>query len=302
MTAAALPHPHHRPYLAMAYGTLAYLCYSMQDVLVSLMGKIYPPLLVTWIDCMVVLCITGGVALARKGVPGLKAMYFTHQPRLHILRAVFFAVGVTMVFSAIPHMRLPNYYAIIFLAPLLSVAFSGAFLKEPVNFQKLAALLLGFTGLMVALQPGPDGFNFYSLLIVGAACMFACNGLLNRFLAKKDPSIVLISYPITVSVVLLFVPALLSFQPVALEHFLPMGLMGLFLAAAMFLNARSFRYAPVYFNAPCQFLQFIWGSLAQFLIYGNWPRQASIIGAMLIIFSNLLIIFLQYRAQEKETP
>jgi drug/metabolite transporter (DMT)-like permease len=301
MPAAALPHPHHRPYLAMACGTLAYLCYSMQDVLVSLMGKIYPPLLVTWIDCMVVLCVVAGVSLVRKGVPGLKAMYFTHQPRLHLLRAVFFAVGVAMVFSAIPHLPLPHYYVIIFLAPLLSVAFSGVFLKEPVSIQKLAALLLGFTGLIVALQPGPEGFNFYSLLILGAAFMFACNGLLNRFLAKKDPSIVLISYPITVTVVLLFIPVLLSFQPVAAKHFLPLGLMGVFLAAAMFLNARSFRYAPVYFNAPCQYLQFIWGSLAQLFIYGVWPQQSSIIGALLIITSNLLVIYLQYRTQEKET-
>jgi drug/metabolite transporter (DMT)-like permease len=301
MTTAAMPHPHHRPYLAMACGTLAYMCYTMQDVLVSQMGMIYPPLQVTWIDMMVALWIVVAVAFTRKGVAGLKAMYFTHQPRLHLLRAILFAVGTAMVFSALPYVRLPQYYVVIFLAPLLAAAFSGVFLKEPVNIQKLAALLLGFVGVVVALQPGPEGFNLYLLLIVGAAGMFGCNGLLNRFLAKKDPSVVLMSYPITISVVLLSVPVLLSFQPVEIKHFLPMGLMGVFLAMAMFLNARSFRYAPVYVNAPCQFLQFVWGGLAQLVLYGTWPRQSSIIGAILIIGSNLLILFLQYRNQDKES-
>ena len=75
--------------------------------------------------------------------------------------------------------------------------------------------------------------------------------------------------------------------------------MGGCLATALFLNARSFRYAPIYLNAPCQFLQFLWGGLAQYFLYGKGPDKYAIFGAMMIIGSNLLIILFQYRTQKR---
>ncbi|HVY13481.1 MAG TPA: DMT family transporter, partial [Alphaproteobacteria bacterium] len=175
-----------RPLLGMMYGTLAYFCYSVQDTLVSMMARIYPPLLVTWIDCAVALALLLGAVMLRKGVRGLKIVFHTHQFKGHVTRGVFFGVGTAMIVTALPHMALPNMYVIVFLSPLLGASLSGVFLKEPVSPQKFAALLLGFGGVVVAMRPGPEGFNGYSLLVLGAALMFSANALLNRFLSQRD--------------------------------------------------------------------------------------------------------------------
>lgn len=279
----------------MGCGVLAYFCYSMQDTLVKVMDKVYSPIMVTWIDSMVALSLLIGFVWWRKGAKGLKILYHTHQRWQHMLRGAFFAIGTGMVFTGMAHVPLPNMYVIIFLSPLLGASLSGLFLKEPVGKEKFAALCLGFAGVVVALQPGPEGFNMYSLLILGAACMFSANAILNRFLATRDIAAPLISYPLTAVVVVWAVPMLFSFQPIALHHLLPFAMMGVCLLAALFLSARAFSYAPVYLVAPCQLLQFLWGSMAEFFLSGTWPGKAAGMGGLLIIVSNLLVLFLQYR-------
>src|SRR6185369_14720501 len=160
------PNPaQHRPLLGMGCGVLAYFCYSVQDVLVTMMGKIYSPITVAWIDSAVALSLLLAFVLWRKGAKGLKILYRTHQRWAHMLRGTFFAVGTGMVFTGMAHVPLPNMYVIIFLSPLLGASLSGIFLKEPVGKRKFAALCLGFAGVVVAMQPGHEGFNIYSLFI-----------------------------------------------------------------------------------------------------------------------------------------
>ncbi|MBI3420236.1 MAG: DMT family transporter [Proteobacteria bacterium] len=302
MTAAKHPNPRSQPLFGMACGVLAFMCYSVQDALVSLMAKVYPAAQVTWVDCALALALLLGAVALRKGVKGVRTVFHTRHLWAHLLRGTFFAVGAVMAFTALPHVPLPNMYVIIFLSPLLGASLSGIFLKEPVGVLNFAALLIGFAGVFVAMRPGAEGFNMYALLILGAACLFSVNALLNRFLAQRDHAVVMIYYPMAVAVGLLVFPVLQGWKPIASQDIWYFAAMGMALAVAFFLNANAFKRAPIYLVAPTQFLQFFWGTLAQFLLYKTWPTHHAIIGAVLIILSNLLILYLQYRAQRKEAP
>ncbi len=285
-----------RPLLGMLCGLLAYLCYSMCDILVSKLAAVYPPVQVAWTESLLALALLSGSVLLRRGLKGMPRVFQTRHPRLHVLRGTLFALGTLLVFTALPHVPLPNMYVIIFFCPLLGPILAGYVLKEPVGLQKLLVLLFGFGGIVVAMRPGAEGFNHYALLIFGAACLFGCNVVLNRYLSPKDGPAVLIFYPVTVAALLFALPVWGVFRPVeSLLHLAGFAAAGVFLALALNMSAWAFRFAPAYLVAPCQFMQFVWGTLAHLLLNGKWPDHWALTGAAMIISSNILILILQKR-------
>ncbi len=268
----------------------------------SINTQLYPSLELTWLNCVMVLCVLVSVLLFRKGWNGLKVVLVTGHLKTHLLRGSFLAIGTVLVFIAIKDVPLPNFYAIIFVGPLLAVSLSGLFLKEPIGFAKMAALLTGFIGLIIALRPGSEGFNAHSIYVLIAACLFGCTALMGRFLGRKDTALSLIFYPVVLLVVCFSLPVALEFQPIAPEHLMQVALTGVFTTLAFFCNAHGYKMAPIYLIAPCQFLQFFWGTIAHWLIHHKAPEPAVILGAACIIMSNALIITLQSRQQTKVSP
>ncbi len=273
--------------------------FSCQDVLMSVNTHLYPSLQLTWMNCVMVLVVLVAVLFFRKGWNGLKVVLYTGHLKTHIVRGSLLAIGTVLVFVAIKDVPLPNFYTIIFIGPLLAVSLSGLFLKEPIGFAKMAALLTGFVGLIIALRPGTEGFNTHSIYVLIAACLFGCTALMGRFLGRKDTALSLIFYPIVLLVVFFSFPVALQFKPIAQEHLLQVLATGVFTTAAFFCNAHGYKMAPIYLIAPCQFLQFFWGSIAHAVLNHKLPEPAVIMGAACIIMSNALIIYLQSRQQTK---
>lgn len=261
----------------------------------------YPSLQLTWMNCVIVLATLVVVLLLRKGWRGLKVVLYTGHLKMHLLRGTMLAVGTVLVFAAIHDVPLPNFYTIIFVGPLLAVSLSGLLLKEPIGAGKMAALLMGFAGLVLAVRPGTEGFNAHSVYVLIAACLFGGTALLGRFLGRKDTALTLIFYPITLLVVCFSLPVAYVFQPIAAAHLPQVLLTGAFTTAAFFSNAYAYKMAPIYLIAPCQFLQFFWGALAQQVLHHTLPDNMVVLGAVMIIASNLFIIYLQYR-QHKVAP
>jgi drug/metabolite transporter (DMT)-like permease len=290
---------HKTAVRGMVCAFFGFLFFSCQDALLSINTQHYPAMQLAWMNCVTVLTTLVMVLLVRKGWRGLKIILYTDNTKIHIIRGLMLAVGTVFAFTAIRDVPLPNFYTIIFIGPLLAVSLSGLFLKEPIGVVKMLALLVGFIGLVVALRPGVDGFNTHSLYVVCAAFLFGGTALLGRFLGRKDTALSLIFYPVTLLIVCLAIPVAFMFVPIVPEHLFQVLIMGVFTTAGFFCNAYGYKMAPLYMIAPCQFLQFFWGSIANAVIHKTLPDATVAFGALLIIGSNILIIYLQSRQQQK---
>lgn len=277
-----------------------FLFFSLQDALLSYTIKIYPPMQMTWLNCLTVLISVLIFLFFRKGVRGIRTVFHSNHVKLHIIRGCLLAIGSVSVIYALKFVTLPSFYSIIFIAPLLGVSLSGIFLGEPVGIGKLAALFCGFLGLLVALQPGAEHFNIYALLTLLGAVLFAIVALLSRFVGRMDTATTMIFYPMFIVVMVFLVPVLKGFVLIAPEHLLLSLGTGVCTTMAFFLNANAYRMAPLYLIAPCQFMQFLWGAIAHWILHNKIPEQHTMMGAAIIIASNAVVIYLQARAQ-KET-
>jgi drug/metabolite transporter (DMT)-like permease len=116
--------------------------------------------------------------------------------RLHVTRALLFAFGFSLYYAAFPFMTLAAVTTIFFAAPLLTAVFASVFLKEHIGIHRISALALGFVGVIIAMKPGADSFQWVSLLPLICACSYATSQMLARRIGDRDTAMVAGAYTI----------------------------------------------------------------------------------------------------------
>ncbi len=76
-----------------------------------------------------------------------------NRPSLHLLRGIVQVLGQSLVFLAIPHLSLAEFYVIIFCMPIITVLKVGWFLKERPAAYVWPVLAVNFAGVLIALRP-----------------------------------------------------------------------------------------------------------------------------------------------------
>ena len=83
---------------------------------------------------------------------------------LHLARAVLFAFGFSLFYAAFPFMGLAEVTTIFFAAPLMTALLAAIFLDETIGRHRIGALVAGFAGVLVAMNPTGDAFRWVAIL------------------------------------------------------------------------------------------------------------------------------------------
>lgn len=83
-----------------------------------------------------------------------------------LLRSLFMTLQFIAFYSAIPFLSLSTVAAGIYTGPVFVTLLSAYAIGEPVGARGWIAIAIGFTGVLVILQPGTDAFTFWTVLPV----------------------------------------------------------------------------------------------------------------------------------------
>jgi drug/metabolite transporter (DMT)-like permease len=224
----------------------------------------------------------------------LPRMLRPHMLGIQIARALAQIATIGLMFIAVGVMQLADAIAIGFVAPLIITALSVAFLNETVKVQHWLAILVGFAGVMIVIQPGTGVFNMVSLIPLGAAFCAAIYQTMTRPITRSvEPKTMLYTATLTG---LVATSAVLPFfwQMPSLEQF------GLLLAAAClgatahFLLIKAYQMAPASVVAPFSYSELIWASAIGFAVFGDVPVATTLIGGVVLAASGLYLLRRQY--------
>ena len=217
------------------------------------------------------------------------------RPRLPGWMAIRCAVAlVNSVFVVYAFGKLPlaQCYAIFFSMPLMVTLLAAWWLKEPISLGRGIAVLVGFVGVLIALQPGQEPLQWAHLAAVIGAIASAFNFVILRKTAPVERQSVNIIYPMLSQ--LLASGIMLPFVYVPMQ----IGDIGLTWAMAVcgvggsFLIIAAYRAAPAIIVAPMQYSQIMWAALTGAFIFNEsitpaaWAGLAVIIGAGLFILTS----------------
>ncbi len=94
-------------------------------------------------------------------------------------------VQICVIVLAFVTLGLVESHAVFVCYPLLVAALSGPILGERVGWRRWAAILVGFVGVLIILDPGSGVFAAEALIPFLAALMFAVYVLLTRFVGRR---------------------------------------------------------------------------------------------------------------------
>lgn len=112
------------------------------------------------------------------------AIFRPKRPWMNLLRGVLHAAASLMFFAAVKYMPLADVFAIYFVEPFMLTMMSAIFLREKVGWRRWLAIVVGFSGAMIVIQPSYAIFGWTALLPVACAFLFTLYLFLNRAIGK----------------------------------------------------------------------------------------------------------------------
>jgi drug/metabolite transporter (DMT)-like permease len=218
----------------------------------------------------------------------------SNAPRLQFVRGLFHAGGMMLWFAALPFVTLAELTAIGFSGPIFICLGASLFLGERMNVARWTAVIIGFAGVLIVVQPwAPGGFSGISrgmLLMLASAPIFAGSFLVAKTLTRHDPSEVVVLWQHLWVSVLLAGFALSYWTPPSPAQWGLLVACGFLGAGGHYCMTRAFRVADISATQPVKFLELVWAALLGFAIFGALPTGATVLGGAVILASTLLLM------------
>ena len=286
--------PHNIP-LGIGMMVLAVLLFSLNDTLGKWLAGTYDApqiMLFRSIAAIVVL-----VPLV--GHVGFSSLFRMERPWLQVVRAVLAAVETGLFYFIVKFLPLADAMTFYLAGPIYVTVLAAVFLREKVGWRRWTAVLVGFAGVVLALQPAATHFGWAAAVAVVGSILYAIFLTVTRAL-RGTGDVVMAFWQIGAGLVLglagtpfLFVP-FTRWYDVALLALL--GLVGL--TAIVCVN-RSLKLAPASVVVPYQYTLIVWAVIFGYIFFGDVPAPATLIGAAIIIGAGLFIFI---REQQLALP
>ena len=207
-------------------------------------------------------------------------------------RAGFEVTGRAGYFLGITLTPLSNASAILQATPLVVTAGAAIAFAEPVGWRRWAAIAVGFTGVLIVLRPGLEGFQAASLFTVVGMLGFALRDLGTRAAPKSLSNLQLAAYGFAV-----LIPTGLSMTPFTGPLSMPdaegwshIAIATLCGTIGYYAITAAMRVGDVAVVAPFRYTRLIFALILAYLMFNERPDTAMLIGAALIVGSGIYTI------------
>jgi drug/metabolite transporter (DMT)-like permease len=273
--------------LGIGLALLAFALFSSVDAMIKWLSADYPVHQMLFFNAIFALV---PVALMTYRAGGLCELR-TRRIGLHLLRAGCGTIAGFSAFTAYSMMPLADAYAIIFATPLLITVLSVPLLGETVRWRRWSAVLVGFVGVLIMLQPGNGSFDFAAGAALLAASASALSIILVRKLSTTETTASIAFYANAAVAVVMACLLPIGFVPPTLADLGLMAVAGLAGGAALMFLIAGYRRAQAAVVAPFQYSQMLWGVLLGWLLWGDLPAATVAVGATIVVASGLYILY-----------
>jgi drug/metabolite transporter (DMT)-like permease len=283
--------------IAIALMCSAVICFALLDTHAKWLGTHgMDPLLVSFARYSVSVLLVSLLINPWSHAGVLRA----RRPWLQLLRSLLLLASTVLNFFALRYLQLAETISIAFTTPLIVALVSGPLLGEWPGPRRLAAIGVGFLGVLLVTRPGIGGMHPAALLCVAGCVCYAFYVLTTRVLAASDSSETTMVYSGLAGTVALLpaLPFVFSW-PSSPYAWVALVAIGFFGALGHWLLIVAHRLAPATVLAPFIYSQLIWMVLLGWLVFDQLPDRWTFAGGAIVISSGL---YLLYRERVRRVP
>jgi drug/metabolite transporter (DMT)-like permease len=244
-------------------------------------------------------------------------IFKTHYPFLTFCRVILFFFGFSSFYISLTIMPLATATALFFVSPFLITIFAKFILKEEIGPRRWLAVIIGFIGVYIILNPDFDNFDYLSLTPILCAFCYSLSMIIIKKTSEKDSvySQMFQFYigATIISIIFYFFagdgrydtidnPAA---QFIFREWFsnldfslIYMIALGFTAAAAFLLVFSAYRIASPAVVSPFEYSILVWSTLSGWLFFNEMPNLNTFAGMILIVLGGVYI-FIREKAQDQ---
>jgi drug/metabolite transporter (DMT)-like permease len=226
-------------------------------------------------------------------VPGVLR---SERPMLQIGRAALLVGSTAMNFFALRYLQLAETVSIMFATPFITAILAGLVLRQWIGSARWVVIVIGFMGVLIVARPGSGALHWAAGLSFTGAICYAVYNLLTRHLAAHDPPTTTLMlgslYGAVLTLPLVMIPNAAMLPATAFDALLLIAT-GAFGLVGHWLLILAHRHVAAEALSPFIYTQIVWMVLLGWIIFGDVPHTATLMGAGLVIASGLWLLALE---------
>lgn len=281
-----------RLWLGIFFMCAATTLFPVMNGIVQVLSRDYPSEQIIWARTAGHLLIVLLLVVPQYGF----GVLLTKRPGAQVSRSLLLLGSTTLFFFAVKEVPLAKAASISFMTPFFVTLLALPMLGERIDPKRLAAVIVGFAGVLVVIRPGSEVFQAASLLIVGSAFCYAVYQIFTRKVAGLDRPETSVMYSaligtLAMSCVVPFVWVAPTNLTDILLH-LALGGLG---AGGHWCVAKAMTYGQANVISPFQYWQMIGSVAVGYVITGLFPDAFTWLGAGIIISAGIAIAITETR-------
>ena len=213
-----------------------------------------------------------------------------------LLRTVGEAVAVIFIFLALINSAFTSVAAILQTLPLLMTLISFLFLGEKVGMRHLLAVVVGFAGVLLIIQPGADSFDVFSLYAVLAVIGLSMRDVGSHLSPSSISASMLALYGamtfVVIGLVMMWFGGAKMPSLEAAGYLLAMILLA---SSGSYYTTKAMRLGEISVISPLRYTRLLFGMMVGVFILHEEVDQYMLLGSAIVVMAGLYVLFREQR-------
>lgn len=273
---------------------IGYFLFVAQDAIVKYIASDYKIIQIIFINACFALIPIILYTQTHQGWNKLKKASF----KVHFFRTLTMCVGLFFVYTGFYHLPMVTMYSIIFLIPLLITIGSVLFLGETVRWKRFTAIVTGFVGTVISINPFTAELNNYVLLALLAPVLAASSYLIVRKYGEQESLFSFLIYGKILMIIFTGVFVIFIFDEMSFNDLVLNAISGLCRGIAMIFVINAARHLPGAIFGSILYTQIFAGVFFGYFIFGEIPTINNYIGNFIIVSAGLYIVLREMKLKK----
>ena len=214
----------------------------------------------------------------------------TKRPGAHLIRGIFGTLANICFFWTITHMLLADAVALQFSRPLFMLPLAVLFLGETAGLRRSLIVAVGFLGILFYARPFTSGFD-PGVFVGAAGAVFSCWVVICiKWLAKTEPTRVIMFYYSLWTAVFSAIPALYWWVSPTLPELgmlIAVGVLGIY---GQGLVTHGYTMAEAGALVTLDYSRVVYAAILGYLLFGEVPGPWNFVGMAMIIAASFYLV------------
>ena len=210
---------------------------------------------------------------------------------LIFFRSVTEALTAYFFLTAVMNMPFANVTAVLQILPMTVTLAAAIFFKEKVGLFRILLILMGFSGVILIINPAKDGFNMYAGYALISVILITARDLLSRKLSV-DVSTLIPTVSASFGVLLFSIVLAINtaFQPLNLENSFFVALAAFFIIFGYYTAVLVMRAGEISFISPFRYTAVLFALILGLIFFNERPDKTALLGMIIVMFSGIVLM------------